>query len=117
MSPEIGKRNHTHVSIKIPVKTDYSFSCVRKKVIFCRAILLSIADIFRGVRDDMRDGELGGGDSLHQVFVLSQVRGNPGDVCHRKFHRGRPASSACELIYLSKFLIFLSFTLFSNDDV
>lgn len=55
-------------------------------------------DIFRGVRDDMRDGELGGGDSLHQVFVLSQVRGNPGDVRKngddRKFHRGRPSSSA-----------------------
>lgn len=53
-------------------------------------------DIFRGVRDDMRDGELGGGDSLHQVFVRSQ--GNPGDIRQdgddRKFHRGRPASSA-----------------------
>jgi len=30
-----------------------------------------IADIFWGVRDNMRDRELGRGDSLHQIFILS----------------------------------------------
>lgn len=35
------------------------------------SIILTIADILRGVRDDMRNRELGRSDSLHQVFVLS----------------------------------------------
>lgn len=81
-------------------------------------MLLLIADILRGVRDDMCNGELGGGNSLHQVFVLSQVRRNPRDVRQHKFHRRRSASSACELIYFSKFLFLLpsSLTMTYNDN-
>lgn len=60
------------------------------------------------MRDDMRDGELGRGDSLHQVFVLSlQVQQNLADVRHREFLRGRPASSTGELILISQASSFL----------
>jgi hypothetical protein len=52
----------------------------KKKEMNCRCMVLLIelttwnsliADIFWSVRDNMRDRELGRGDSLHQIFVLS----------------------------------------------